>query len=177
MTDMEGNMDKAEKKPLSGREKLFCHCYLRTLNAREAAAAAGYSWDTCKSAGEKLLGREEIRLFLQELSQRQEGRKGQTKQALVDGLTRLAFGSTADCVRLAFMETEPDRETLEQLDLFSLCELKRAKGVTEIKLYDRFQALDALAGLLREREEGVLPLYEALEKGADALRAPGKEDD
>ena len=161
-------MPKRRQGELSEREKLFCRRQLRLQNAREAAAGAGYDLAGCKTRGENLMAREDIREFLEKLK-REEGYSG--RKALEDGLRRLAFGSAADCVRLAFLEEEPDQRTLEGMDLFSLSAFKRSKGANEVKLYDRVQAMEALAEMLdRQEEEGIRPLYEALEQGASALK-------
>ena len=152
-------MPKRRQGELSEREKLFCRRQLRLQNAREAAAGAGYGLADCRTRGENLMAREDIRDFLEKL-RKEEGYSG--RKILEDGLRRLAFGSAADCVRLAFLEEAPDQKTLEGMDLFSL---------SEVKLYDRVQALEALAAILdRQEEEGIKPLYEALEQGANALR-------
>lgn len=166
-------MPRKRREGLSEREKLFCRRQLRLQNAREAAAGAGYGLDHCKTRGENLMAREDIRAFLEQL-EREEGYNG--RQALEEGLRRLAFGSAADCVRLAFLEEAPDAKTLEGMDLFSLSAFKRNKGVSEVKLYDRVQAMEALAGLLdRQEEAGIRPLYEALEQGANALKKEREE--
>lgn len=161
-------MPKRRQGELSEREKLFCRRQLRLQNAREAAAGAGYGLADCRTRGENLMAREDIRDFLEKL-RKEEGYSG--RKILEDGLRRLAFGSAADCVRLAFLEEAPDQKTLEGMDLFSLSAFKRNRGVSEVKLYDRVQALEALAAILdRQEEEGIKPLYEALEQGANALR-------
>ena len=77
------------------------------------------------------------------------------RDAVLQQQSRLAFGSANDCVRLALEEDPP----VSSLDLTLLSEIKRSKGgVVEIKLVDRLEALEQLAALLEQREQGESPL-------------------
>ena len=79
----------------------------------------------------------------------------------VIGYRRLAFGSTSDAASLMF-EENPSRETLENMDLFLVSEIKRPKdGAMEIKFFDRVKALEKLETLSMERE-GAGSLYDAI---------------
>ncbi|WP_312643397.1 terminase small subunit [Hydrogenoanaerobacterium sp.] len=80
------------------------------------------------------------------------------------GLHRLAFGSIADAVKLLFFEDAPTTDELTELDLFHIAELKRGKNGVEVKFFDRFKAMELLAGLAEDKskEEDALPFYQAI---------------
>ena len=65
------------------------------------------------------------------------------------------------------------------LDLMNVSDLKRPKGGgLEIKFFDRIKALEHLSELNQAKtaQEGAVPFYKALERGARALTAAGEED-
>ena len=75
-------------------------------------------------------------------------------------LAELAFGQPNDCVRLA-LEELPD---LKGLDLSLLSEIRRSdKGLVEIKLCDRMEALQFLAQATEDRSDPAARLLEALD--------------
>ena len=162
----------AIRKQLSAKERLFCRLFAETGNPREAAARAGYSVFP-ERTGLKLLERARIR---EEIA----GAAGEHKQQrtpAANGLYRLAFGSTADALKLLFRGESMEEAELESLDLFSVSEVKRQSGGgMEIKFFDRLKALEQLSQLEggAERRE-TASFYEALEQSAAGL-ASGRED-
>ena len=153
---------------LSPREAAFCRYYLLWGNLREAAAAAGYSRparDGIKAFGLPQVQRELLRLR----------KKKQEAERCSEGFRRLAFGSITDAVRLLFLDEPPSDRELEQMDLFSISEIKRPKGGgMEIKFFDRQRALERLCELEQpDRRDGARAFYDALEKSAARL---GGED-
>ena len=61
------------------------------------------------------------------------------------GLERLAFGSSADAVKLVLSENVPDEDELGRLNLFNVSEIKKVKGGgVEVKFSDRQKALEKL---------------------------------
>jgi hypothetical protein len=90
------------------------------------------------------------------------------------GYRRLAFGKISDAVSLLYMEN-PSREQLEHMDLFLVSEIKRPKdGSMEIKFFDRLKALEKLTDD-SEKEDRATPFYDAIAKGAEALRSETDE--
>lgn len=90
-----------------------------------------------------------------------------TRDKVLAGLERIAFGDTRDPVRLLFLEDLPPAE-LKRMDLSSVAEIKRAKGgAMEIKFLDRIRALECMMAL--GGDEPAAGLYQALERGAQAL--------
>lgn len=55
---------KTKVKPLTAKQKLFCHEYLIDLNATQAAIRAGYSKKTAYSIGSENLSKPEILEFI-----------------------------------------------------------------------------------------------------------------
>lgn len=160
-----------KKKTLSQREKDFCISFVQCGNSHEAAVKAGYLKNPTKD-GERLLCRsdiaDEIAVFEKQLEQ--------TLSCLAKtGYQRLAFGNVADAVSLLFIEN-PTKVQLENMDLFSVSEIKRPKdGAMEIKFFDRLKALEKLESLSTNKESEINPFYEALKTGADML-AKGEQN-
>ncbi len=87
-----------------------------------------------------------------------------TRDDLLRGLAKIAFGRANDCVRLAL---DPSID-VDALDLSLLTELKRAgNGAVEIRLADRLEAIEALIALCPETD-GAEALLKALADGVDA---------
>lgn len=126
---------------LSGREKDFCSCFLKTGNAQKSAELAGFCGDT-RAVGDKLLQRQDILSEIADIAQRQEKILSGLATA---GYIRLAFGSIADAVSLLYLD-KPSRDELEKMDLFLVSEIKHPKdGAVEIKFFDRLKALEKLS--------------------------------
>ncbi len=90
------------------------------------------------------------------------------KDKVLEGYEKIAFGSIADSVRLLFCEDISYR-ALKNLDLFSVSEIKRAKGgAMEIKFFDRLKALECMENY--SMTNSLNPnFYKALLDGAKAL--------
>jgi hypothetical protein len=156
-----------KEKALTGKERLFCFYISEGRDSRGAAARAGYTVLPERAAA-KLLLRGEIR---QELARVAE-KRAVTAQEVCAGYRRLAFGSVAAALRLLFMDEAPGSETVEQMDMLNVSDIKRPKGGgLEIKFFDRLKALERLKEISEQNTEqnNVLPFYEALERGAKAL--------
>lgn len=157
-----------KRKGLTKREREFCRQYSESGNSLLAAEAAGFKKE-CRRIGNELLSREDIASEISRLC----ALKKQTAASLAcTGYARLAFGSIADAVSLLYMES-PSSKELEQMDLFSVAEIKRPKdGSMEIKFFDRFKALEKLCED-NTKEKGASPVIEALCAGAAALQNSG----
>lgn len=101
------------------------------------------------------------------------------RRTVVEGYRKLALGPVGDAVRLMMAE-EGDWLDYQKLDLMNLSEVKRGKGVIELKFFDRLAALDRLAQFAREEEsQGLDRFCAALSQGAKELyrqREEGGED-
>lgn len=153
-------------KPLSEKEKLFCTYYSVNMNAVESAYKSGYTIAP-ERAAIKLLRRENVNEYISALVAKRKG----SKDEVVAGLRRLAFGSISDAVRLAF-EENIDTEALKDMELFGISEIKVSKGKSvEIKFFDRIKALEKLSGIITDDdEEAKSDIFRAIGEGADALR-------
>ena len=159
------------KNKLTEKELLFCTYFARDGDARGCAARAGYTLSPRRSA-EKLLAREEIR---EEIS-RLEKEKAVDVSLIAKGLERLAFGSSADAVKLMMSEETLTSAEIERLDLFNVSDIKRPKGGgLEIKFFDRLKALEKLGSLGGGTESGESSFVAALSEGAKLL-SQGEED-
>ncbi len=153
-----------KRKKLTKKELLFCHWFSVLSNAREAAAKSGYT--NPEKSGVKLLLKDEIVRSIEKYKSMNVSRN-----EITSGLRRLSFGSIADCIKL-LQNDEIGFEEIENMDLFNISEIKKPKGGgMEIKFFDRTKAIEKLNEICTERQdEGAVPFYDAIEKGADAIR-------
>ncbi|MBR3679756.1 MAG: terminase small subunit [Oscillospiraceae bacterium] len=133
---------RSETRIAALRRKNFCRYYLLLGNPTEAALQAGFAPEKAAEEALALLQNHSCRAYLAKLA----AQPALPIQTLVlSGLSRLAFGSAKDAVKLVFSEEMPSDEMLSRLDLFQVAELKRVKGGgVEIKLFDRQKALERL---------------------------------
>lgn len=159
-----------KSKGLTAKEKTFCNCFVSCGSADEAAYSAGFVRNP-KRSGEELLCREDI---ADEIKRLGKCRTSSLSEIATVGYRRLAFGKISDAVSLLYMEN-PSREQLEHMDLFLVSEIKRPKdGSMEIKFFDRLKALEKLTDD-SEKEDRATPFYDAIAKGAEALRSESDE--
>lgn len=131
--------DSARQRLLTER---FCGLYLLLGNGEEAAIRAGIPKEQAFDFANKMLHSKHCRNVLQRLS----AAPAISVQTLVmNGLARLAFGRANDIARLVFADEMPSEQTVSQMDLFHVSEIKRVKGGgVEVKLFDRQKALERL---------------------------------
>lgn len=84
---------------------------------------------------------------------------------VIDGLQRLAFGSSNDVVKMLLAISEEDENKLKGLNLFNLSEMRKTKDGFEVKLFDRQLAMEALLSIEKEvrSEEAAQALYKTLQ--------------
>lgn len=153
------------KKALTEKERLFCSYFALGGDARGCAARAGYTISPSRSAA-KLLSRSDIAAEIRRLEKERNSMAG----AVEKGLSRLAFGSVADALRLLLCEETMTAEEIEKLDLFNVSEIKRPKGGgLEIKFFDRLKALDKLSQCTHAGESTESSFVRALSEGAKLL--------
>ena len=86
------------KRKLKPRERLFCGYFAGLGDAERAARKAGYTGD-CKLKGDRLLCEEAI---LEEIDRQIAIRRKTLSRMATIGYQRVAFGSSADALRLLF---------------------------------------------------------------------------
>ncbi len=133
-------------------------------NAELAAKKSGYDGD-CALVGEELICRREISSELERLAAQREKSLANLAAA---GYRKLAFGSICDAVSLLY-KNNPEKEELENADLFMVSEIKRPKdGAMEIKFFDRLKALERL-GCKKDGDSGTKQLFDAIDRSAGAV--------
>lgn len=152
---------------LTAREQSFCRYFVSLSNGREAAARAGYLLFPERQA-QKILQKSAAVKEIERLRKKAAA----TESEVIAGFRRLAFGSAADAVRLLLADTTGEALNVEELDLFTVADIKKPKGGgMEIKFFDRQKALEQLYALSRgDSQNTAVPFYEALENSAKALR-------
>lgn len=159
------NLNSLVTDGLNSKEKAFCKAFAECGNGVEAAFRAGYSKNP-KKVSDDLLCND---IVCSEINRICLSKKEFAKNVAEIGYRRLAFGSIADAVSLLYMD-KPTKEELEKMDLFLVSEIKKPKdGAMEIKFFDRLKALEKL-GFDDSSTEKVVPFYDAIIKGAEALR-------
>ena len=93
------------------------------------------------------------------------------RQNVLERLAEIAFGSSNDIVKLAFVGSEQETELLDSLDLTMLSEIKHSQnGSVEVKLIDRLKVIELLLRELEEPEnrkpQGAEALFLAMDKAA-----------
>jgi hypothetical protein len=165
--NLNGN-EASKSEKLTTKEREFCRIYAETRDKRRAAFEAGYRLMPVKSAL-KLLEKQKVKDCLENCFSKQSSFSGEAEA----GFRRLAFGSSADAIKLIFADNLTD-EQIESLDLFNVSDIKKPKGGgIEIKFFDRLKALEALEALSNGNGDSALTFYKALEKSVTDL----KEDD
>lgn len=152
------NENKITKKELD-----FCRWYAILRNPKEAAIKSGYTV-LPEYRGINLLSKKHIISKIKELE-----KETQTDSNLVSaGLSRLAFGSVADAVKLILSASSDTPPPPDALDLFNVSEIKFTNGKgMEIKFFDRLKALEQLSKLSENSlNSSALSFYEALERSA-----------
>ena len=153
------------ERELNKKELMFCHYYIDTGNAKEAAMLAGYKSFPDKKGASLLL---EKRILEKIENMYIEKRKNLMYKA-VSGYERLAFGSISDSIKLLFSENLRF-EDLNKMDLFNISEIKKPKdGAMEIKFFDRLRALEKLEQIDIEGAKENGSFYFALENSVKKI--------
>lgn len=162
---------------IKAKEKLFCYWFQKLRNGREAAVKSGYVPLFADNTAAKLLQRADVLEHIEALDDAAQTKK--LKQAAIAGLSRLAFGSVTDSVKLVFAESEEALTLLDGLDLYAVSELKRPKeNALELKFFDRYRALEKLLELASadQTNENLQALYGALEQSAAGEEGKDSDD-
>jgi len=93
-----------------------------------------------------------------------------SRDEVIDGYRKLAFGPGNDSLKLLFFDEQPCWEELGRLDIYNISEINRPKGGgMVIKFYDRMDAMSRLVELggLAQVPDGVRTFYEAIERSIE----------
>jgi len=158
-------------RELNKKEVMFCHYYILTGDAKEAAIRSGYKTSPGKKGTELLLNKK----VLEKIESMYIEKRKNLMYRATSGYERLAFGSISDSIKLLFSENLRP-EDLEKMDLFNISEIKKPKdGAMEIKFFDRLRALEKLEQIDISTHSEKEPFYYALEQGMKKLTSPGKD--
>ena len=162
-----------EKNYLNARQKLFCHWFALTRDARGSAARC---WKAPEKLAEALtlLETPAARSYLAEVEAAMGG-AGRLATA-EEGYRKLAFGAVTDAVRLMF-PTEGETPPIGEMDLFNIAKLSQAKGGLEVTFFDRLAALDRLAAQQKEEDTARQDAFGFLDAVAAGAAAVGEEDE
>lgn len=165
---------EALAEPLTEKERLFCEIYVRNFNATQAYLKAGFSADSARQNGYRLLTFDYIRGYVEYLKAQKKAAIMAGEDDLVERYMRIAFADMTDFVDFGvvmqpviidgsvIMSKEVDPITGKQMPLMQaansmqfkdsrdidgglICEISTSKQGAKIKLEDRQKALDWLA--------------------------------
>lgn len=164
------NRQKSPRE-LSKKELEFCHHYINTGSAKEAAVLAGFKTCPERKGAELLLEKK--------ISEKIKNMYIEKRQNLmfraISGYERLAFGSISDSIKLLFSENLKP-EDLNKMDLFNIAEIKKPKdGAMEIKFFDRLRALEKLEQIEVAGHTEKEPFYFVLEQSIKSLQDSEKK--
>ncbi len=139
---------------LNDKQKLFCKEYLVDLNATQAAIRAGYSTESARQIGSKLLTEVDIENEVQRLMERRSQRTNITAERVLKELARIAFSDPKN-VMVWNGETMivRDSDTLSDDDAACVSEVSstttKEGGSIKLKMHDKIAALDKLGKHLK----------------------------
>jgi len=129
-------------KNLTDKQRLFIDAYMKTLNATQAAIAAGYSERTAHVIGHENLRKPKIREIIDDRLAKQVISPGETMARLSDH----ASSSMADFLRVDGHFATINLEKAQAAGkLHLLKKFKATEKGLEIELYDKQDALKTLA--------------------------------
>ena len=141
---------------LTDKQKHFCMLYVGEcqFNASKAAEMAGYSENTSRTIGSKLLTNIDIQTYINELKADLGKRIGITSEMIAREYALIGFSKMSD-----FIDDENDVKNIKQIGEEKskiISSLKKTvntfdggeKITIEIKLHDKISALDKLAKMI-----------------------------
>lgn len=154
---------------MTKKQKAFIEEYLLDLNATQAAIRAGYSPQTAKSIGQRLLTFVDISGAIDKTMAERSKRTGVNQDRIVLELAKIAFANMSDFVN---MDDVTVKDAAIRDDTATICSVRIKTFTTksgelgterEIKTYDKIRALELLGkhlGLFSDRLkiEGAIPV-------------------
>ena len=168
-----------DMKKLSPRQRKFCEEYARTGVAERAAIDAGYSRNTARAQGTRLLENVGVKAYLRKL----QGAAAELAQVKInDVMQELALIAFADLTE--FVEWDADgvrlkqSTTLDELRRRAIIEVRQTGNGITIKLADKGAALERLGkalGMFVDKVEHSFNVSELLKQRREKVRAARKE--
>lgn len=143
---------------MTKKQKLFVEEYLIDLNATQAAIRAGYSPDTAREQGSRLLANVNIRAYIDKAMAERSKRTGVNADRVVQELAKIAFVNAMDVID---QKTATVKEDASSDDTAAILSVKvktfGEDGLErEIKMADKIKALELLGkhlGMFKDKVE------------------------
>ena len=98
-----------------------------------------------------------------------ESENGIDMDEIISGLRHIAFGSSADAIKLLLHSDTLTGRQIKKLDTFNIASIKQTGScISEIKFFDRGKAMEKLAQLCVSQSAGANGFLEALARSAGA---------
>lgn len=175
--------ERGDERGMNDKERRFCEEYMIDMNARAAAARAGYAHSTALSASGWLRAQSdrykpEMAGYIRELEAERSRRTGVSADRVLQEYARIAFANIADLGEL--IELRDDARYDDAAAVAGVKIKKTSSGTDcEIRLYDKMKALEMLgkhAGLFggdADAPEGSLPRIVVREDGSAVIDEGG----
>jgi len=149
-------------KPLTNKERIFCHQYIIDWNGARAARQAGYSEHTAKQIATENLSKPYLKAYIASIRDNLEEEAGISKLMIIKEHQKLAFNSIAHLhntwiERKEFESLTDDQKTcIASIDTKTIRKNKGTKKkpktvhveFVKVKLYDKQKSLEALSKLM-----------------------------
>lgn len=151
--------DSIEAQPLTPKQRIFCHEYVREWNATKAAAKAGYSAKNAHKIGSSNLQKQYIRDYIAYIQKDLAKLSGVSALKNIQELSKIAYSSIAHLhnswIDLAEFEklTDDQKSAIESIDTKTETkELQNGQIKTvqyvKIKLYNKIAAMELMNKML-----------------------------
>lgn len=139
--------DASEKFDLNPQEEVFCHHYMKTLNATTSAIRAGYSPTNCYHIGNDLMKESHIREYLNYVRGKRNEEIFIDSMRVVQEYIKIAFADMTDFVKFGpeGVYLKPSNKVDGQL----ITKVKEGRDGVSIELADKIKALEKLDKYLR----------------------------
>ena len=163
---------------LRDKQKRFVQEYLVDFNEPQAAIRAGYSKKTAGAIGHENLKKPHILAEIEKRKKALQNKLEITQERVLQELASIAFSKGTDYASvIAGCVVVNDTEGLTEEQKAAIVSIKQTKEGVEIKLADKYKALELLAkhlGLLAERPEAEErleddPLTKSIKEAADGF--------
>lgn len=139
-----------EKHNLTDKEYLFANYYLgeANLNATEAAKLAGYSPNTARQQGSRMLTNVNIKKYIKSKTSEILQRNAVTQERVLAEIIKIAFSDVSE-----FFNDDWSLKKVSQVNpgkTGAIKTLKKTESGVSIQVHDKFKALSLLWDLVKD---------------------------